>query len=647
MPTGTVTFLFTDLEGSTRLWEEHPEAMKAALAQHDSILRDAVGAHSGHVVKTTGDGIHAVYSNAADGIVTAVDIQRQIAQVDWPLPEPLRVRMGLHTGAAEYRDHDYYGPAVNRAARLMSAAHGGQILTSLATEEVVSEGLPAGIDLVDLGEHRLRDLARPQRIFQVVAPDVPTEFPPIQSVDTFPGNLPSQLTSFVGRDRDLVDLVKIADEARLITLTGAGGMGKTRLAIQLAAELVPRFPDGAWLCELASASDVDAMTQVVAAALGVSARQGLSLEDSVVDFLRPKQLLLILDNCEHLASECADLVNAILRACPLVQIIATSRQPLDAPGEQQWNVSSLAVPTSTPSVDALLESDAGQLFMDRARAARRTFAIDDANAGAVAEICRRLDGMPLALELAAARVSSLGPAEIAALLDERFRLLSGGGRDQRHQTLRAAIDWSYSLLDQREQRVFDRLGVFPGSFDAAAARAVAGDDATDPLHVLDALTQLVDRSMVIAEPLADGTMRYELLESLRQYALERLGDDADRSRRCHAEHYVDLTTAANTGLLSSEELLWRQRIGVELENLRAAVWWGLDSTDDDNAQLSARIVAQIGWLAASGPWRIGEWAERAIARGVFPDPGSRCTLYGAAAHAALGWGSYERVRTGS
>ena len=556
------------------------------------------------------------------------------------LLELLQVRMGIHTGAAEHRSGDYYGPAVNRAAWIMSAANGGQILTSLATEEVVNEALPPGIELLDLRDHQLRDLARPQRIFQIVADGLRRDFPPIRSIDSFPGNLPPQLTSFIGRDDDVAGIAKALDESRLVTILGAGGMGKTRLAIQVAAELLPRFPDGAWLCELAPARDAESMVQNVASALSVSTRRGLSLEESVVDFLGPKRLLLVLDNCEQVYAAAGEFAASILRSCPQVKIVATSRQPIDALGEQQWPLRPLALPDGNGAMTHAADVDAVRLFVDRARSVRPGFTVDDAHAAAVGEICRRLDGMPLAIELAAARLSSLGPQQIASLLDERFRMLSGSGRDERHQTLRAAIDWSYSLLDPVSQRLFDRLGVFSGSFDTDAVCAVAGDPHRQALDAVEALTSLVEHSMVTAEPRTDGTMRYALLETLRQYATERLGDEVERWRRRHAEHYANFAARAGEGLMTLDEVEWRARVRVELDNLRAAVSYGLESDDDANAMLAADIVARLGWLAASSPWRIGELAEGAIARGAFSGESVRYTVHGAAAHLALGAGSY-------
>jgi len=534
LPTGTVTFLFTDLEGSTRLWEEFPQAMKDALARHDEILRDAIVAHDGHIVKTTGDGVHAAFADAAGAVDAALDAQIALSRESWTATGPLRVRIGIHTGAAEARDGDYYGTAVNRAARLMSAANGGQTIVSLTTEELLRDVNPGGWELVDLGEHRLRDLQRAERVFQLCGDGLAADFPPLRTLDAYAGNLPAQLTSFIGRDDEVAAISEMLRSSRLVTLTGVGGVGKTRLAIQVAAEMLPEFPDGAWLCELAAANARDTMSDVVASALGVQPRAGMTLEGSIVEFLRTKRLLVVLDNCEHLLDAAADLADRVLRACDDVRILATSREGLAVDGEHVRPVRSLQ------------RSSAELLFADRACAVAPDFTLDGAHAAAVADVCRRLDGIPLAIELAASRVSSMSPEEIASLLDERFRLLTGGKRTavERHQTLRAMVDWSYSLLDDTERVVFDRLGVFSGSFDAAAAAAVVAGDGVEPWDVRDALASLCDRSMVVAEPGEAGVTRYSMLETLRAYARERLDErgEPDRWRRRHASHYEAVTT---------------------------------------------------------------------------------------------------------
>ena len=643
LPSGTVTFLFTDIEGSTRLWQEQPEAMRPALARHDEILRAAIEAHGGHYVKTTGDGAHAVFATAADGIDAAVAAQVAIGLEEWPLPAPLRVRMGLHSGPAELRDGDYYGTTVNRAARIMSVAHGGQVVLSLAAQELARDG---GREVLDLGEHRLKDLGQPERIFQVVDPALDGEFPPLRSLDTFTSNLPTQLTSFVGRDDELAGVAKALDERRLVTLTGTGGVGKTRLSVQVAAEVLPRFGDGAWFCELATAADGETMAQLVAAELGVAQRSGMSLEASISDYLRPKVLLLVLDNCEHLLSAVGALAGRVLRECPGVRILATSREGLAVSGEQVWPLPSLPLPDPSDAPATTAANDAVVLFVERATAARATFALDAANAGAVAEICRRLDGIPLAIELAAARVVSMAPVEIKELLDERFRLLTGGRRTsvERHQTLRATVDWSYSLLGEQEQAVFDRLGVFAGTFDTRAAQAVVTGDDLESWDVLDALAELVGKSMVVAEDTAQSTTRFRMLETLRQYARERLDEhgEIDRWRRRHAEYFVAWAEEAGRGLEGPDEVAWRTRENAELDNLRASVTWALDGDDADDIGLALGIVAALCEEAQTNPAAgVGLWAEWALPFVGDASPQVRYAVTAASAMYLMTLGRYE------
>ena len=435
----------------------------------------------GYVVKTTGDGFHAAFAAAHDALDAAVAAQLALVGESWGETGPLRVRMGVHSGPAELRDGDYYGTAVNRAARLMSAAHGGQIVVSLATEELVQE---SGVELLDLGEHVLKDLSRAERVFQVVHPELRRDFPVLRSLDAFPGNLPAQVTSFVGRDDDVAQIVEmLAEGAALVTLIGTGGVGKTRLAVQVAAEVLAQFRDGAWFCDLASARDGDAMAQVVATALGCVQRPGLSLADSIVEYAKVRELLVVLDNCEHLLDEAGALAEAMMQECPGGRLVATSREAFGVRGERVVRVRSLDAPDPSATGDALLESAAVRLFVDRAADAGADTTWNDAQWAAVGEICRRVDGIPLAIELAAARVASMRPTEIAAHLDERFRLLTGTrrGRVERHQTLRSTVEWSYQLLEADDRAVFDRLGVFAGTFDTAGASAVASDDDLDSL----------------------------------------------------------------------------------------------------------------------------------------------------------------------
>ena len=650
LPSGTVTFLFTDLEVSTRLWDEQPEAMQGALARHDVILRAAVAAYDGHVVKGTGDGLHAVFSTADAGVGAAISGQSAMGEEEWTaLGGPLRVRMGIHTGVAELRDGDYFGSTVNRAARLMSIAHGGQILMSQAAEVLVRDELDDGILLVDLGEHRLRDLSRAERVFQVAHPELEQEFPALRSLEAYPGNLPVQLTSFVGRDEELVMLADALDESRLVTLSGVGGVGKTRLALQVAAEVLHRFDDGVWLCELGATNDPEFLGQVLVAALGVQPRPGRSLVESVCDYLAGKQALIVFDNCEHLLDAAAGIAEAILRAAPEVRVLATSRELLGVAGERVVGVRSLSV-ASGPDVEAIAACESVRLFVERAGATRSGFRLDATNAEPIVEICRRLDGIPLAVELAAARVTSMGPGEIADLLDERFELLTGGRRRgvERQQTLRATVDWSYSLLGERDRVVFDRLGVFAGSFDADAATAVAGADELSAWDVRDALDDLAAKSMVDLDTGPGGATRYRLLETLRQFALEHLGDarQAQEYRRRHAAYYAGFAELAGPGMEGPDEVSWAARFEVELDDLRAAVGWSLGAEGQADADLGLQITAALAsqWFCRPSIG-VGEWAEAAVARVEASTSGRRTAVLAGAAWNAYMGGDFDLMRT--
>ena len=465
-----------------------------------------------------------------------------MASAAWPDGIELRVRIAIHTGEAELRDGDYFGPTVNRTARLRATAHGGQIVMSQAAADLVRDQLPNGIDLNDLGVHRLPDLGRPETVFGLVHPELPSTFPPLRSIDAFPGNLPVQLTSFVGRDREMKLIAEGFNSSRLITLTGTGGVGKTRLAVQAAAEMLTAYPDGVWLCELAAVSDPASMLQALAVSMGMAPGTGALRGEDIADFIGSRRMLVLLDNCEHLLDAAAELVDQLLARCPFVCVLATSREALDVPGEQVIRLRSLELPDTEVALDELVRVDATRLFVERAAAVGSQLRFEPSDAKPIAEICRRLDGIPLAIELAAARVVALSPSEIAGHLDERFRLLTGGRRAslERHHTLRAAVDWSYSLLEDTERLVFDRLGVFPSTFDADAAIAVAGDG-IENWDVIDALSSLVAKSMLVADRAPSGSTRYQMLETLRHYARERLDSagTADACRRRHAQHYAE------------------------------------------------------------------------------------------------------------
>jgi len=611
----TSTFLFTDIEGSTRLWEQHGDAMRQALAQHDELLRHSVETRGGAVVKTTGDGMLAVFDEPAVAVASAVDAQRALVAAAWGDTGVLRVRMAVHCGPATERDGDYFGTTLNRAARIMALAHGGQIVVSEAVALLVRDArLADDAKLRDLGEHRLRDLSHVERVYQIDAAGLVGDFAPLRSLDAYSTNLPSQLTSFVGRDDEIKTLTTLVRAHRLVTLTGVGGVGKTRLALRVAAEVLPDTRDGVWLCELAAADAEEAVLEIVTRALGVVPRPGMSPRDSILDHLRGRECLIVLDNCEHVLDIAADLTEAILRGCEQVRVLATSREGLGIAGEQLRPIRSLPVPGTTTAT-AALSTDATTLFAERAAAVAPTFRIDETNAPAVVEICRRLDGIPLAIELAAARVASLQPTEIAALLDERFRLLTGSRRRsvERHQTLRATVDWSYSLLRDMERTVFDRLGMFVGSFDASAAESVVADSAIGRFDVLDALGELVAKSMLTAEPTPDGTTRYQLLETLRQYALERLEQtgEVDGFRRRHAEHYVTVSSELGRAVHGPDEVRARARLDRETDNLRAAVDWSIDAGESELVRsLIVPIAREATWNRGS---EVGGWAERALA----------------------------------
>jgi predicted ATPase/class 3 adenylate cyclase len=613
LPSGTLTFLFTDLERSTGLWEEHPEEMRTALARHDEILRSAVECHQGHVVKSTGDGVHAVFASAHDALEACLDAQYALAREPWPESTgPLRVRMGVHAGEAELRDGDYYGSSLNRAARLMAVGHGGQVLVSESVEPLVRDALPVEATLVDLGVHRLRDLADAQRVFQLAHPDIAREFAPLRSLDALPGNLPRQVTTFVGRERELEALSKLVCDRPLVTLTGVGGVGKTRLALQVAAEVVPKFPDGAWLCELAPVGDAGALWDVVAATLGVPPPTGRPLADGVLEYLEPKRLLLVLDNCEHLLDGVAGVVDQITQRCPGVAVLATSREGLALVGEQLVAVPSLGLPAEGVGGDALAHADAVRLFVERAQDANRDFVLTEHNAPALAQLCRRLDGIPLAIELAAARVRALTPEDLVERLDQRFRLLTRGSRTalERHQTLRNAIDWSYDLLSETERAALNRLSVFASGCDLAAAESVLTDVDLDVGDVVDALGQLVDKSLVDVDADDAGGTRYSLLETIRQYAQEHLetGGDAATRRHRHADHFVAVAEGAGPGLRGREQLTFAAATAREIDNFRAALDWAIDAGSPDHA---LRLVAPLAVAGMAIGYAAMVWADAA------------------------------------
>ena len=575
-----MTFLFTDIEGSTLLWERQPDLMRRALARHDGLLREVLGRHGGHVFKTIGDAFCAAFPTASQALAAAGDAQEALAAQPWETDAPLRVRMALHSGAAEDRDGDYFGPPLNRVARLLAAGHGGQVLLSLAAEELTRDARPPALTLLDLGEHRLKDLGRPERVFQLLASGLPRDFPPLRSLNN-PGllnNLPQQISSFIGRKEEVAQVETLLGRTRLLTLTGMGGTGKTRLALQVAANLLTGEGDGVWLVELAPLADPALVPQAVAQALGVREAAGMPVSRTLVEALKGKRLLLVLDNCEHVLDACASLATDLLRACPLVHILASSREALGVAGEQTFRVPSLSLPDpkAPPTAEGVSACEAGRLFTERARQAQPAFAVTDENAPAVAAVCRRLDGIPLALELAAARVRSLSVEEINTRLVSRFRLLTGGSRTAlpRQQTLRALIDWSYDLLHEPERAVLARLSVFAGDWDMEAAEAVCVGDGLEAWEVLDLVTALADKSLLVVEP-HEERMRYRLLETVRQYAGDRLleGGGGAAARARHRDYFLRLAEEADPQTRGAEQGAWLDRLEAEHDNLRAALDW--------------------------------------------------------------------------
>ena len=583
LPTGTVTLLLADVEGSTRLWETQPEQMTAAMARMNHVVSETIATHDGvrPVEQGEGDSFVAAFARGSDAVAAALELQRA------PLA-PIRLRIGVHTGEIQLRDEaNYAGPTINRTARLRDLGHGGQTLLSGTTEDLVAERLPADTWLVDLGAHELRGVTRPERVVQLCHPDLINDFPPLRVPTTVVSQrLPTQFTSFVGRNSELARVRELLADNRLVTVTGAGGAGKTRLAVQVAGQLAGEFSGGVWYVDLAPITDPELVPTTAARALGLPDQPGRSTMDTLTRFIADRQMLVVLDNCEHLLDACAALMVALLEACPELTLLATSREPIGVAGEVSWRVPSLS-----------LTDEAVELFTDRARRARSDFEVSDDNAAVVAEICQRLDGLPLAIELAAARVRALSLTEILDSLHDRFRLLTGGARTavRRQQTLRASVDWSHALLTQPERVLFRRLAVFLGGFDLDAAQAVAGGGDIQRYQVLDQLSLLVDKSLVVAENVR-GRTRYRLLETVRQYALETLGEsgEADAVRARHRDHYTTMAALLDTPARSNYEQ-FSEQAEIEFDNLRAAFGWSRENSDVELALALASSLASA-WL---------------------------------------------------
>lgn len=597
LPVGTVTFLFSDIESSTKLWEAHQDAMRGALARHDALVRHAILDAGGHIFKAMGDGFCAAFETAPAALEAVVAAQRAISQEEWPDKTPIKVRMAVHTGTVESRGGDYFGTPVNRVARLLAAGHGGQSLISQTTYGLVRDMLPRGASLRDLGAHQLKDLAREELIYQVEHPDLPSEFPALRTLSTRPNNLPEQLTNFIGREQETAAVVSLLQRNRLVTLTGSGGTGKTRLCLQAAADSLDLFPDGVWLVELALLSDPDLVPATIAGVFQIKEQVGHLIGETLVQTLKNKQLLLMLDNCEHLVGACARVADLLVRQCPHLKILATGREKLGILGEQTYRVPSLSAPNpaDVQTAESLNRFESARLFADRAVLSRSDFKVTDENASALASICYHLDGIPLAIELAAARVRSLSIVEIESKLDMRFRLLTGGSRTAvpRQQTLRALVDWSYDLLNVTERAMLQRVSVFAGGWSLEEAEAICAGDPVEDWEVLDLLTSLSDKSLLMTEQ-RSGSTRYTILESVRQYAAEKLAESKGsgvETKRDHAEWFLLFAQVRLAKLRTPDESLAMNELKGNERNLRAAFEWSMTS---DDPVLEAELALALG-----------------------------------------------------
>jgi predicted ATPase/class 3 adenylate cyclase len=601
----TLTFLFTDIEGSTALLRRVGEDSYAQLlAGHHALIRSALAAHDGCEEDTQGDAFFATFSSPRGCMAAVLQMQQAFQDHAWPGGEQVRVRMGIHCGEAARTAAGLVGLEVHRAARVAAVACGGQVLVSESAAVLVRDWLPPNAVLTDLGRHRLKDLGRPERIFQLHTAGLQAEFPPPRSLGNpaLPNNLPAQLSTFIGRGREIAEVRLLVESSRLVTLAGAGGCGKTRLGLQVAAELLDGSGDGVWLAELAAVTDEGAVPAAISQAMRLAAQPGRPALEALLDALAPQNVLIVLDNCEHLIGGCAKTAEAIMRSCPRVHLLATSQEPLGIGGETLYRVPSMSLPGPEDSDSAAGSSDAVALFAERARAHGVDLSADERSGPLVVSVCRRLDGMPLAIELAAARLRSMSLAELGGRLDQRFRLLTGGSRTalERQQTLRATVGWSYSLLTEAEQVLLGRLSVFAGGFGLAAAEAVCGSGRLDVLEVADLLGSLVDKSLVVAEQ-AGETLRYRLLETVRLFAAEKLAEAGEAAAvgAAHCAHFLALAEAAAAPLTGPEQGKWLARLDADQDNLRRAAGHAVSDPDGTATVLRLGVALERYWLARS------------------------------------------------
>jgi predicted ATPase/class 3 adenylate cyclase len=667
LPSGTVTFLFTDIEDSTRLWSKYPDRMSVALARHDTLLREAIERHGGAVFKTVGDAFHAAFVTATDALAAALAAQRALQAERWEqflVPRAaeltIRVRMALHTGTAEAREGDYFGHTLSRVARILAAGHGAQVLLSAATWELLRDQLPPGVSLRDLGVYRLKGLPRPEQIYQLVAPELLSGFSPLVTLNRLTTNLPVQTTAFIGREREVTQVSELMrrSDVRLVTLTGPGGTGKTRLALRVAAELFSNdspalqfrgerepegadlFPDGVWFINLAPISDPNLVSSSIAQALELRETAGQPILDSLKSYLSEKRMLLVLDNFEQIV-DAATMIAELLLAAPGLKTLVTRRASLHLSGEHEFAVPPLSLPDHAhmPDLERLTQYEAVRLFIGRAQAVKAEFAVTNENAPAVAQICMRLDGLPLAIELAAARIKLFPPQALLRRLDARLKFLTAGTRDlpPRQQTIRNTIDWSYDLLNDGEKQLFARLGVFVDGCTLQAADAICNTNGDLQIDVVDRVTALVDKSLVQQKEGLDDEPRFVMLETIREYALERLAasGEAEVVRRKHAEYYLELAETAERSFAGPEERRWMDALEAEFSNLRAAIAWSLAG----DLEIGAGIIIALDtfWEAHGHRSEAISWTEQALAEGMTLAPSLRAELLSR-------WADHQRER---